>query len=499
MAKTKTPIIVGISQLKQDKDFPEPVDPVGLIEKASRSALSDAGPEKLLSLIDTLYMVGIDGYTYKNAPARLCELLNIKPGRSTFPFVGGNYPQKFLNAGAKKIARGESDVILFTGGEAEYAVRRANKGLISLNWPPEEKPDKYDGGRVLSTSEFENYYNLMLPVGLYTFFETVLKETSGRSWDEHIKHIGTILEHYSKVSSENANAWTQGAYTREEIITPASDNRYICYPYTLRMMANRLVDMAAAIVMTSTETAEKLGIDKEKWIYPMGGADIENIFYVTQRPELITSPAIHHGSRLSLEQAGLSLDDIDIFDIYSCFPSMIQIFQNEIGLKPDDPRGLTITGGLPYFGAPLSNYSMHAVVTAAERIRERPSVKAFVAALGGINSKPSFGIYGSEPAEYIWGERDDSGLQKEILSKTLPEPVKQASGSFRIDAYAVHYGRDGIPELGTVTGMLECGTRTLAHIDIGPDELEEIKDKNIIGRSVEIKYNSEKGKNFIKI
>jgi len=165
----------------------------------------------------------------------------------------------------------------------------------------------------------------------------------------------------------------------------------------------------------------------------------------------------------------------------------------------DDPRGLTITGGLPYFGAPISNYSMHAIVTAVERIREKPSTKALVAALGGINTTPSFCIYGNEPSDRLWGERDDSGIQEEILSVTLPEPVEKASADFRIDAYAIHYNRTGNPELGTVTGMLDSGVRTLAHIDVGPDELEHVKDKNIIGQNVEVKYNPDKAKNFIKL
>ena len=495
----KTPVIVGISQLKQGKDVPDPDAPIELIERACRSALSDAGPERLWSLIDTLYMTNTAGWPYRDAPARLCELLDIRPARTTYPFIGGDYPQKFINMGAKQITRGDCDVILFAGGEAEYAIRRAGKGLVELQLPPQEEPEKYDGGRNISTSDFENDYNLLFPIGLYVFFETVLKEISGRSWDEHNQYIGTILERYSKVSSKNSNAWTQIAYSCEEIITPAENNRYLCYPYTLRMMANRLVDMSAAIVMTSTETATKLGVEREKWIYPMGGADLENIYYATQRPELHTSPAAYYGSRLALEQAGLSLNEIDIFDIYSCFPSMIQIFLNEIGLGMDDPRGLTITGGLPYFGAPISNYSMHAIVTAVERIREKPSTKAFVAALGGINTKPSFCIYGDEPSDRLWGERDDSGIQEDILSVALPEPVKEASGNFRIEAYAIHFDRSGSPELGTVTGMLDSGVRTLAHIDAGPDELEDVKDKNMVGQNVEVKYNPDKAKNFVKL
>ena len=104
----------------------------------------------------------------------------------------------------------------------------------------------------------------------------------------------------------------------------------------------------------------------------MGGADLKNIFNITNRPKLYDSPATREGSRLALKQADLKLEEIDLFDIYSCFPSMVQIIMNEIGLSIDDPRDITITGGLPYFGGPMSNYSMHAIATAVDLIRKDP-------------------------------------------------------------------------------------------------------------------------------
>ncbi len=116
------------------------------------------------------------------------------------------------------------------------------------------------------------------------------------------------------------------------------------------MCANNFVDQSASVIVTSQEIAEQLHVDPKHCVYLMGSADLNNVQEITQRPLLYDSPAIKESSNLALKQAGLTLDDIDKFDIYSCFPSIVEIIMRELGIKKDDPRNLTITGGLPYFG-----------------------------------------------------------------------------------------------------------------------------------------------------
>ncbi|GAG77354.1 unnamed protein product, partial [marine sediment metagenome] len=100
----------------------------------------------------------------------------------------------------------------------------------------------------------------------------------------------------------------------------------------------------------------------------------------------------------------------------------------ELGIKEDDPRDLTLTGGLPFFGTPLSNYSLHAIINTVESIRTNPSLRVMVIANGGFNTKQSIGIYGTKPPIIPWGVRDDSKTQESILKKILPEPVEKANG-----------------------------------------------------------------------
>ena len=153
--------------------------------------------------------------------------------------------------------------------------------------------------------------------------------------EEHLDYIGKRYERFSKIASENPYAWGQNEYNAEDIITHSYDNRIICHPYTKRMVTNLYVDQAAALVMTTESIARDMSIDEEFWVYPMGGADLKNVFYMTRRPQLYDSPAIREASKLALKQAGLQLNDIDAFDLYSCFPCMVEIARQAIGIPED--------------------------------------------------------------------------------------------------------------------------------------------------------------------
>ena len=69
-------------------------------------------------------------------------------------------------------------------------------------------------------------------------------------------------------------------------------------------------------------------------------------------------------------------------------------------LADDDPRGLTLTGGLPYFGGPGNSYSLHGIAETVTQMRDKPGRFGFVGANGGIMSKYSVGIYSTEPRRW---------------------------------------------------------------------------------------------------
>jgi acetyl-CoA C-acetyltransferase len=262
------------------------------------------------------------------------------------------------------------------------------------------------------------------------------------------------------------------------------------------MCANNFVDQAGTIIITSEDVAKSLNIDKKQWVYIMGGVDLKNIPQIYRRPRLDSSPAINEGSRIALKQAGLQLSDIDKFDLYSCFPSIVEIFIKELGIKEGDPRDLTVTGGLPYFGSPLSNYSLHAIINTVELIHADPSLKIMVIANGGYNTKQSIGIYGSKPPKEDWGVRDDSKIQESILAQTLPEPIEQANGTLTIEGYSIIYSRSGQPKRGVLVGTHVNGHRAVA-IVTDFNLIVMLESRDVVGRTCLSRYNPEIERNVV--
>jgi acetyl-CoA C-acetyltransferase len=492
MYKNNTPIIVGAAQITQKKDVDIPLDPINLITEASNNAIEMSGVDSLQNCIDTIYMSTISSWIYDDAPSRLSNLLGIKPSQKYSAPISGNIPQLLVNKSAKKISLGTSKAILIAGGEASYSKYRAKKKDIKLNWPkpPPRAVNEARKAIVFYLSSFENQYKLTNPTYIYALIETAFRAESGRSLKEHLDFIGKLYERFSHIASENPYAWEQNQFNREEIITPSVVNRIVCHPYTKRMVANLYVDQSAALVMTSEKIAQELGIDQKFWVYPMGGADLKNIFYMAQRPQLHDSPAIREASRLSLEQAGLNLDDINVFDLYSCFPCMVEIARQEIGIPEDDPRDLTLTGGLSFFGGPFSSYSMHSIVTAVNLIQKNPSMKVMILANGGYNTSESVGIYGNKPPARPWQEIEYIDIQQKINAKALPKPIEIANGNLTIEAYTIIYDRKSLPEWGVVMGHLESGERTLAFIIADSETLLNLEQQELVGVTFKVKYDS---------
>ncbi|MHA1671327.1 MAG: hypothetical protein ACTSV5_12235 [Promethearchaeota archaeon] len=496
MGKKYVPIIVGAAQFTQHKGTSQPLDSLGLMIKTGQAAITNTQTQKIIDFIDAVYMVNIYSWSYKDAPSELSEKLNITPKEKIYLPDGGHSPQMLVNRAAKAIAFGEHRCVLITGGEAAYSIAKTFNGRRPKHWPKRRSP-KYINGKKWNISEINKKYKLFFPSLTYAIIETALRASSGRSIEEHKRYMGELLERFSRVASKNPFSWTQKHYSADEIITPSSENRNIVYPYTKRMCANNFVDQAGTIIVASEEIANLLNIDKKNWIYIMGGVDLKNIDEIYQRPKLDDSPAIREGIPIVLNQSGLDLSDIDKFDLYSCFPSIVEIFLKELGIKEDDPRDLTVTGGLPYFGTPLSNYSLHAIINTVELIRNDPSLKIMIIANGGYNTKQSIGIYGNKPPKEEWGVRDDSKIQESILKKILPDIAEKINGRITVEGYSIIYDRSGQPKRGVLVGSLENGARALAIITTESDMLLTLENQDLVGKNFIIKYDENLDRNIV--
>ena len=102
----------------------------------------------------------------------------------------------------------------------------------------------------------ERAHGFYEPVNTYPVFENALQHHLGRSREEQQAMMAQICAGMSDVAAENPLAWKPSSRTAGDIGQATEKNRYIGYPYTKAMNAILMVDMAAAIVMTTAGKAK---------------------------------------------------------------------------------------------------------------------------------------------------------------------------------------------------------------------------------------------------
>ena len=262
----------------------------------------------------------------------------------------------------------------------------------------------------------------------------------------------------SKVAAKNQFSSSPVERSVAEVATVTDDNRMICDPYPRLLVARDQVNQGAAAVLMSVDAARRLGVPEEKWVYLHGHADMTEQSLL-ERADLGKSPAAVHAAREAMRVAQVGVDDIATFDLYSCFPFPVFVICEALGIDGDDPRGLTVTGGLPYFGGPGNSYSLHAIAQTVVEMRDRPGRFGFVGANGGIMSKYSAGIYSTLPVE--WRADRSAALNDEIAALPTVAVTEKADGPATVETYSVRY--DWPVRTGIIVGRLDAdGSRFLA-------------------------------------
>jgi acetyl-CoA C-acetyltransferase len=494
MPEDSTPILVGCGDVT---DATTPVDegrsPFELIAEAGRRALADAVAPGLAGAVDTVAMLRLFADTShrfatklgssRNPPKSVADRLGIAASRYVYTWNGGNMPQYLTNLFAEAISRGDIRAAMICGGEAlrtQHGVERA--GLpVSWDEDPGGEPELIGDPR-RGWSDHEDRHAMRAAITMYPLFENAIRGARKRSVPEHLRAMGRLLETFAAVAAQNPLATRRQNYSAERLATVDADNRWVGFPYPRLMNSNAFIDQAAAFVMTSVGTARALGIAESKWVYLHGCADAHDHWYVTERQNLVSSQAIRRGSRKALDMAGRSLDDMRFLDLYSCFPSAVEIGCQEIGLSEDDPRGLTVTGGLPYFGGPGNNYVTHSICEMMRRVRAAPGSFGLVTANGNYVTKHSFGVYSTTPREGAWRRETPNVLQAALDQLPKAPFTETPSGRGRVETYTVMHGKTR-PEFSVVFGRLEeTGQRFVANTPDDEATLCDLRDRDSLGR-----------------
>lgn len=492
-------IVVGVGQQTfRFGSLDEFVNPIEGMRQVVELAAQDAGAPRLAREADSLHVVNMLSWTSRDAPTSLADALGAKPSLKEYTAVGGNSPQWLVHRAADNLVAGRSRIAILAGCEVMSSLRRAAKEGRDLGSFRESVGIPLVGTQKRGTLEVEMAHGADLPVRIYPLIENALRFKEGLSIAEHRRRLGRFGEACCRTAAANPLAWHRTPRTAEEIVTASPTNRMLGFPYTRYLNAEIYVDQAAAVILTTPQAARQFGVPESKWVYLHGGQDAEDLWYVSERDDLASSPAIQACVNDALGQADMGLEEVQFFDFYSCFPCVPRLTQRVLAIPEDDPRPITLTGGLPFFGGPGNNYVMHAIAEAVQRCRQRPHEVGMVTANGYYSTKHSIGLYGAQPPKRAWSRTSPEAFQESIR---LPEPMTldpSPTGPFRVDAYTVWHDRSGEPEYGLLCGRTDAGQRAWGRTVPGNgDVLREMMSTEWVGRIGRV-AGKEGGVNFVE-
>ena len=475
------PILVGVSQLEQRSDDPLAArEPLDLMIEAVRLAAEDAGAPSLLT--DASAVRVIRGMWPYEDPARVvAEAVGNPRAETAVTTWGGNSVQSVLTESAIEIQGGQRDIVVLTGAECGNTQAKARRAGVELDWrkAPGE-PDRRFGVELKMRHRVEAQRGVLEPMQMYAIFENAIRHARGESLPDHIERVSELWAGFSRVAADNPHAWIRDALSAEEIRTPSAVNRAVSFPYPKFMNSNSNVDQAAALILTSAGKARRLGIPEARWIYPWAATEGHDTYAVSSRDNLHSAPGLRIAGRRCLDLAELAVADIDHVDVYSCFPSAVQVAATELGL--DQERPLTVTGGLTFGGGPLNNYVMHSIARMCEVLREHPGDIGFVTSNGGFLTKHAFGVYSTEPPAR--GDFRHASPQEEIDALPTREIEAAHAGPVEIEGYTVMYDREG-PSVGLAACRVASGGRTWGNTRDG-DVLSAMVSEEFCGRSAHL-------------
>ena len=474
----RTPVIVGVGQVKQQlDDVTEAREQYELMVEAVRLAADDAGAPALLPAIDRLLVIG-GMWRYPDPGRLIADAVGATSAPTLLTAMGGNMPQACVSDACERVLAGLDDVVVVTGGEAVYSKNKLRKQGQDLGRTGHDLPPAaFFGTDVTMSSEHEQSLGFVMPTVVYPLFESAVRAAAGRSLDEHRRVIGELWADFNAVAVANPHAWVRTPMTAEQIVTPSPDNRMVGLPYTKAMNANSFVDFGGAIIVTSAEKAEALGVPRDRWVFPHAATDGHATLLFSERDSFHESPAIRLTGSTALDLAGVGIDDIGHMDLYSCFPSVVQITMNELGIAPG--RRVTTTGGLPFFGGPMNSYVVHAIASTIDAVRSDAGSVGFVHANGGYATKHACAVYSTTPPSTPFRRVD---VQQAIDAHPRRDVDEAPSGAAVTESFTVLHGRDG-PEKALLTALMPDGRRALGG-SADPAVIEAMVAEEFVGRPV---------------
>jgi acetyl-CoA C-acetyltransferase len=471
--------IVGVAQQTTLPPGPS-VEPLEAWEQVARAAANDAGVPDALTGIESLQIVYCQSWQYDDPIGRLAERIGASPRHRFYSGIGGTTPQLMVGNAALAMQRGEFDVALIVSAEALATKRDAKRNGERVVWShreTERSPYPWDPPPAVELA-----HEVFQAWETFPLWDTARRAARGTSLQQYADDIARMMAPMTNVAAANPHAWKQQVMTAAEIGTPQPRNRYVGWPYTKNEISIMDVDMAAALLITTVAKADALGVPADRRVYLNSCGYAEDPAGIAERPDMATSAAMAVTSEAALAAANVEIGDVRLLDLYSCFPSSLNLACDVLGVDPLDSRGLTVTGGLPYAGGAASAYLMHAIVATVDRLREQDG-SALITGVGMHLQKHVAAVYGTRPG---WAPAPE--LQSEVDRRAPRRPlVDSYEGTATVAAYTVAHDRDNDPAVGLLVLDVPPG-RTLARVH-DTDLLDDAESRELVGESVEVTTN----------
>ncbi len=457
----RIPVIIGVGQFN---DRANEHDALGLMVAALKKADADSGGWWINALDSIAVVNQISFPKLGDCAAHLAQHFGIAPKFvEQTPYPTGESPVQLLNEAANRIGAGEIEVAAIVGAEALRTA--AERARAATGEKKDALRDVASGG----AKSVMHQHGLVAPTDLYPLYENATRASWGQSLAEAQAESGAIWAGMSAVAAANDNAWIRTPLTADQITSADGDNRPIAFPYQKRMVANSSVNQGAGFIVTSLARAKAAGIAADQIVHVGMGAAAHETHNMLKRDQYVQPAGMVVTIEETLKRNGLTVDDLDHVELYSCFPCIPKMARRILGWPLEKP--ITAFGGLTFGGGPIGNYMSHAIASMVDKLRAERGT-AFLFANGGYATHFHGIVLSANPLPQASFPHDfDVNPLADAQRGPVPEADEAYEGPATIESYTVFYNRDASVRFGTIIARTPDNARVLARVDAGDEAM----------------------------
>ncbi len=440
----RTPVLIGVGTASADVEATE------LMIRAVTSAGDDTGRPALLTQVDRI-AVPQGSWAYTD-PARLvADAVGATSARTHLVELG--IPQQTLvNDALAAIIAGRSEVAVVVGGDAKRWARDRTRSTGEAVETDQGGvlPDVVHRRKGVLLEPVEVANRLWDPVQQYAMIDNALRWAEGRSVAEHRADVADLWARFNLVARSNPEAAFPTPMEATEIATPSASNRPLAFPYNKWHSTQWTVNQAAALVLCSADVAVRAGIPVDRWVFPLVGIESSHAVSLLRRVDPHRWPAMEVLGRAASGRLGRSFGELDVVEVYSCFPAAVRVQQRALGLETTSTP--TVTGGMAFAGGPFNNFVFQATAAVVRSIREGDGLLGAVTTVSGLLTKPGIGVWSDRPdgRPPLVGDfaGDAASATRVVEPAAMVETLDGYRGEATVATYTVTY--DGTEPARTV-------------------------------------------------